>query len=264
MNRGRQRAQRVGQRVGQRVAGWVDPCRIRVERDGVPDRVAAWPRSCSARAVTRRTQPRIVSAGTSRSPAIPRMPRPDAAATRAAPMTSMPCARRGAHQAGSSTCVPRHDMQRARRGRTGTRRPPSSRTTRHRPCPHGRSRPGHDGQPNRRSARSVRICASSRYSSIAVGQLRHEASLPGPIRAAQQGIRVAACPPAAARAYRTPNNERARHPEHEPSSATTPPPAPTPFMLTLSSHTKPNSRRAHSAGVVTGNDGRDLLHGHTE
>ncbi len=72
------------------------------------------------------------------------------AAPPAAAMTPVPCARRGVHQAGSTTWVRPQARQRARTGRTRACAPSSSRITRSRASPHGGSIPARTG---RRSAR---------------------------------------------------------------------------------------------------------------
>ena len=86
----------------------------------------------------------------------------------AAPMTSMPSARRGAHQDGSRTHVRWQDRQRARRGRSRATRPPCSRTARSRPYPHRASGPSwHDGHASVPAARSGATAPASRHSSTA-------------------------------------------------------------------------------------------------
>ena len=85
-----------------------------------------------ARAVTRRSQVRTVSAGTPRSAAILRCPAPDCAASNPDTTTCTVSACRGTSSAGSSTCVAAHTEQRPRRGRTVHRVPRSPRTTRER------------------------------------------------------------------------------------------------------------------------------------
>lgn len=62
-------------------------------------------RSCAARTVNRRSQPRTVSAGLPNMTAIARNPPPVAFAARAAPITSARSARRDKAATGNSTCV---------------------------------------------------------------------------------------------------------------------------------------------------------------
>ena len=71
----------------------------------------------SARSANRRSQPRTVSACTPNRPAIRRYPSPATLASIAAPITDTSSCRRNNTRSGSSTCVPAHPRQRARRGR---------------------------------------------------------------------------------------------------------------------------------------------------
>ncbi len=82
-------------------------------------------RNCSARPDTRRNQPRTVPNGRPAAAAIGRTPTPTAFAVNACPITATESARRSNNAAGSSTCVLAHPPQRARRGRTTSRRAPS-------------------------------------------------------------------------------------------------------------------------------------------
>jgi hypothetical protein len=88
-----------------------------------------------------RSQSRTVAAGTCRQAATGRWPSPLALASSAAPMTSMLLARRGRHQAGSSTWVRPQATQRARSGRSSAWPPSGTRMRRVRALAHGRSVP---------------------------------------------------------------------------------------------------------------------------
>jgi hypothetical protein len=108
-------------------------------------------RTCFARAVNDRSQPRTVEAGRSSRAAITRCPSPAAFASNASPITSPASASRARHHAGSSTCVALHPRHRDRRGTSHTRPSgsssrPGSRTRRLTPLPHRASTPPHDGQ----------------------------------------------------------------------------------------------------------------------
>ena len=107
----------------------------------------------SRSATNRRSQPRTVSTGTPNRPAIGRCPSPATLATIAAPITATPSRRRNSATSGSSTCVPPHPRQRARRGRK-IRSPAAQRSTRARACPHGLNLPRHDGHPRTPPANS--------------------------------------------------------------------------------------------------------------
>lgn len=122
-------------------------------------------RSGAVRPRGRSSQPRTVLAGTPSCQPMDCGRSPAAAATAAVPITSTACARRGAHQAGSSTTVTRQDRQRARRGRTRARVPPSIQTGRSRACPHGASWPPHDTQHSEPAARSPAVRPASRVTS---------------------------------------------------------------------------------------------------
>jgi len=74
------------------------PGRVPAQLGQLADRVAA---QGPARARSRRSHPRTVPGGTPSAAAIGRWPAPAIAAPAAVPMTSMPSARRGAHQDGS-------------------------------------------------------------------------------------------------------------------------------------------------------------------
>jgi hypothetical protein len=73
-------------------------------------------RTASTRPAKRRNQPRTVSAGRRSSAAISRCPAPVAFAVNPAPITAAVSARRTSNTTGSSTCVARQPVQRARRG----------------------------------------------------------------------------------------------------------------------------------------------------
>ena len=80
----------------------------------VPSWIIAKQRMSSARERRRRSQPRTVPAGTSRSAPIRPEPTPSSAATRTVPITSIASARRGAHQDGGTMWVRRQERQPAR------------------------------------------------------------------------------------------------------------------------------------------------------
>ena len=156
------RVERVMQRRGVRPgsAGSVPPI--------TPSWNIAKQRISSARDRRRRSKPRTVAGGTSRSAPIRAYPAPLSAAARPVPITSTASARRGAHQDRSRMCVRWQDRQRARSGRSHAVAPPSSRITRSRPCPHWASLPvPHDGQASRPPARSAEAAAASAHSSTA-------------------------------------------------------------------------------------------------
>ena len=128
-----------------------------------------------------------------------RWPAPAIARPAAAPMTSMPSARRGAHQAGSRMRVRRQDRQRARRGRSRVVRPPRSRTARSRPYPHGASRrPGMTGTPASRPPgqrpRHRHPGTAARQAGLP-GRLGHASSLPAPGGPGQGALVLQHAPP---------------------------------------------------------------------
>lgn len=112
-------------------------------------------RTGSTRPAKRRSQPRTVVPGTANPSAIRRHPTPEAAfATNADQMISAEYIRRSRHNTGSSTCVTKHPLHRARRGRT-EHHPPGTRTRRDRACPHPPNRPAHPGQLSRPATSST-------------------------------------------------------------------------------------------------------------
>jgi len=77
-----------------------------------------------------------------------RWPAPAALAASAAPITSARSRRRRSPTTGSSTCVARHALQRARRRRSRCCRPPRPRSHRPRAQPHPPNTPAQPGQAN--------------------------------------------------------------------------------------------------------------------
>ena len=126
-------------------------------------------RTVSALPANARSQPRTVDAGRPTCAAIRRCPAPVALARSAAPITSTPSARRSRHDTASSTCVTRHVLHRARRGR----RPPTPRTARRRACPHGARPPPH-GQ-NNSPARRRRSTSTTSLPTMTTGASKHQA-----------------------------------------------------------------------------------------
>ena len=135
-------------------------------------------RSGPARVRNRRSQPRTVAAQRPNRSATRRCPQPSAARTSAAPTTATVSARRTNTPTGSNTCVHPQPAQRARRGRSRHRTTPSSRTTRTRPCPHGRNRPRHPGHANPPPV-SRRSTPSQSLPTVSTGaSAHHTAALP--------------------------------------------------------------------------------------
>lgn len=93
--------------------------------------------------------------------AITRTPAPAAFAARAAPITSAISARLTSANTGRSTCETPQLTHLVRRGRTTTRPPAASRSTRERAQPHRVNSPSHAGQTNSPAAKRISTRAGS-------------------------------------------------------------------------------------------------------